>query len=131
MKAKRIVGLVLIPVALGLALAVSMRHEEPIQVSGDLSKRDVADICRAVRRKISPPPILPDLSVSSLRAAPGALLRRFDKSNQRIYKVEGRTYGFAAVMTKSGKATAPMSRVFWGVFRGTNTWSVEFKEPFH
>jgi hypothetical protein len=124
MKTKAIIGFLVVLVVIAATLVLTMRPEEPIQVFGDLSKREVADICIAVRHKIHPV-ILPDLSVQSLRGAPGRILQRFGRSNPEIWKLEARTYGFVAVIGRSPHDEPPRPRVFWGVFRGTNAWSVE------
>ena len=114
----------MILVALAALLATAIRSEEPIQVSGDLSKREVADICLAVRHKIHQS-ILPDLSAQSLRAAPGLILHRFRSPNPKIWKLEARTHGFVAVIGRSRRDEQPRPYVFWSVFRGTNNWRVE------
>lgn len=129
-KGKLIFGLLLGLIVLGAIFMMTIRREEFIEVSGDLSKQEVAEICKAVRRKVYPP-ILPELSAPSLRAAPGLILRRLGKSNPRIWKIEGRTYGFVAVIGRSPADEVTRPYVFWGVFRGTNGWHVENEYEYH
>jgi hypothetical protein len=128
MRTKAIIASLLVVLAVASAMVVARRPEVPFQVSGDLSERDVTDICMAVHRKIYPP-ILPDLSMKSLRAAPSVLLRRFHGSHPRIWQIERRTGVFVAVIGRLAEDPKPRPYVFWGVFSGTNSWYVE--EDYH
>jgi len=127
MKAKALLiglfGLIL----LATTLILAQRSEQTIQVVGDLSKREVADICAAVMHQTHPA-ILPDLSFPSLRAAPGLFLQRFTKPDH-IFKIESRTHGFVAVFGGSPSDKWVKSYVFWSVFRETNTWTVVGEYP--
>jgi hypothetical protein len=126
MKAKAIIGLIVILLAIASASVWVRPPAEPIQVSGDLSKDEIADIRIAVHRKISPP-LLPDLSLQSLRVAPRLFLQRFSRSKPKIWKVEERTHEFVAVIGRSPQDQQPRPVVFWGVFRETNNWRVEIE----
>src|SRR5262245_22676687 len=101
-------------VALAAALALTVRSEEPIQVAGDLSKREITDIRAAVFHYVHPP-ILPDLSARSLKAAPGLILERFGKTKPKIWKIEARTHGFVAVIGRAPQEEQNRPYVFWGV----------------
>jgi hypothetical protein len=124
MKAKASIGLGFVLLVMAAIFMLAIRREESIQVSGDLSELEISDICSAVRRRVYPP-VLPDLSGPSLRAAPGLILQRLGQGSPRIWKIEARTYGFVAVIGRSPKDEVPRPYVFWGVFRGTNDWHVE------
>jgi len=109
-------------VLLGAAMLVMIvPSEEPIEVLGALSKREVRDIRIAVQRKIQPK-ILPDLSMQSLREAPGIILGRYTKPLPKIWRIEGRNREFAAVIARGPANPNGYRYVFWCVFKETNTW---------
>ena len=124
MKAKVIIGAVLVLVTVAATLMVVSRPEEPIQVLGALSKREVADIRKAVWYKTHPP-ILSGLSAQRFIAAPGLMLRQFWRPNPKIFKMEARNQGFVAVFGRSAADEQTHRYVFWCVFRGTNGWLAE------
>ena len=124
MKATPIIVLIVVFGTLLVAILLqTLPPEEPVQVLGDLSKHDIAEIRAGVWRKMYPP-IFPDLSIQSLRAFPGLLLQRFKKPKLRISIIEARTYGFVAVLGRPTAGTQKEPCVFWGVFRETNGWQV-------
>ena len=116
-----IAGLVLFAVMLVLATG----PEDPIQVSGGLTDREVKDICSAVRHKMTPPAILPDLSMQSICAAPSVIRERFRRPKPRIWKVERRNNVFVGVTGRFPRDATPQPYAFWSVFKGTNGWNVE------
>jgi hypothetical protein len=123
MKAKALlIGLMFVLILVATTLILAQRSDQTIQIVGDLSNREVADICAAVMHKTHPA-ILPDLSFPSLRAAPGLVLQRFTKPDH-IFKIESRTRGFVAVFGGSQSDKWVKSHVFWSVFRQTNSWTV-------
>ncbi len=103
-------------------LVVGLRSGAQIQVLGDLSKREVADIRMAVMH-YRHSPILPDLSLSSIRAAPSLMLQRLEDSKPKVWTIEARTHGFVAVIARPVHGEPGQAR-FWGVFRQTNGWWV-------
>ena len=126
MKAKVIIGAVLVVVTVAATLLVTSRPETQIQVLGGLSKREIADIRKAVWHKTHPP-VLPDFSAKSFRAAPGLIVQRF--SNPKIFKMEARNQAFVAVFGRSAADANQHRYVFWCVFRDTNGWLAE--EEYH
>lgn len=124
MKAKIILGAVLVVMAVAATLRLALRPEQPIQVLGGLSKREVADIRAALWRKTHPP-ILPDFSMQSFRAAPGLLVQRFGRSNPSIVKMEQRNQAFVAVFGRSADDAKHHRYAFWCVFRDKNGWLAE------
>jgi hypothetical protein len=123
MKRKASIFLIVVFVSvLAGVLVNALQSEAPIQVLGDLSKREVADIRGAVRH-YRHPPILSDLSVQSILAAPGLVLRRLGDSRLKVWTMEARTHGFVAVTARPlpGGQGQPY---FWAVFRETNGWQV-------
>ncbi len=126
-RAKKILAVVAIPVFLLAVLAgillVMRRPEPPIQIVGNVSDREVADIRAALRHKINHA-ILPNFTVKSLRAAPGRLLERVTTPSPKIWRIEARTHGFAAVLSHAPTNTMGEKYVFWCTFRGTNQWWV-------
>jgi len=126
MKAKVIIGAMLLLVTVVVSLMVAPRPEEPIQVLGALSKPEIADIRKAVWYwSKTHPPILPDLSAKSFLAAPGLMLQRFGRPTPKIFKMEARNQGFVAVFGRSSADEQTHRYVFWCVFRGTNGWLAE------
>jgi hypothetical protein len=125
MKAKATVALVVVLIALAAMLVRAIPSEAPMQVSGGLTEREVADICTAVRRKMAPPAILPDLSLQTIFAAPGVILERLRRPKPKIWKLEARNHVFVAVTGRSPRDATPRSYVLWSVFRGTNAWCVK------
>ena len=123
-----IIGAVLVVVTVAATLIVAQQPEQPIQVLGGLSKREVADIRTAVWHKTHPP-ILPDFSVRSFRVAPGLIVQRFGRSSPKIYKMEARNQAFVAVFGRSAADANRGQYIFWCVFRGTNGWLAE--EEYH
>jgi hypothetical protein len=124
MKAKGVLGAVLVVVMAAVSLRMALPPERPIQVLGALSKRDIADIRKAVWDKTHPP-ILPDFSVRSFLSAPGLMRQRFGRANAQIFKMEARTQGFVAVFGRSTADARAQRYVFWCVFRETNGWRAE------
>ena len=126
MKAKVIIGAVLLLVTVVATLRIASRPEEPIHVLGALSKREIADIHKAVWYwSKTHPPILPDLSMKSFLAAPGLMLQRFGRPTPKIFKMEARNQGFVAVFGRSAAGELTHRYVFWSVFKGTNGWLAE------
>ena len=123
-----IIGAMLVGVTVAATLMVAPQPEQPIQVLGGLSKREVADIRKAVWHKTHPP-ILPDFSVKSFRAAPGLIVQRFGRSNPKIFKMEGRNQAFVAVFGRSAADANSHRYVFWCVFGGTNGRLAEKEYP--
>ncbi len=116
-------------IAAGLVLFAAMlvlagRREEPIQVSGGLTDREVKDICSAVSHKMAPP-VLPDLSMKSICAVPSVIRERFRRPRPRIWKVERRNDVFVGVTVRSPRDATPRPYAFWSVFKGTNGWNAE------
>ena len=70
MKMGTAIAVVGVFVALAIAVVAVLRSGVPVQVVGDLSRAEAAGICRTIQRDVRPP-ILPDLSLQSLRSAPG------------------------------------------------------------
>jgi hypothetical protein len=104
---------------------VATRHPDaPIQVVGELSKQEVAEIRVALWRKIHPP-ILPDFSARSLLGAPRRLLEQFTMADAKVWRIEARTHGFVAVIARAPASPNGEKFIFWSVFRGTNCWRVE------
>lgn len=126
MKWKVIVGIAAILIALAVVLVCSRPSQVPIQVSGGLTELEVSDICASVRRNMRSS-ILPDLSRQSLVAAPRAILEWIRRPRPKIWKVEARNDVFVAVTGRFARDNPPRPRVFWGVFKGTNGWSVEME----
>jgi hypothetical protein len=124
MKAKVIIGVVLLLVSVVAALMVSPGPEEPIQVLGALSKREIPDIRKAVWYKTHPP-ILSGFSAQNILATPGLMLRRFWRPNPKIYRMEARTHGFVAVFGRSAADAQTHRYIFWCVFRETNGWAAD------
>lgn len=125
MKRKIIFGFAAILIVVVAVLVISRPPQIPIQVSGGLTEREVSDICAAVRRYARPPSILPDLSRQSLFAAPRVLVERIRRPKPVIWKIEARNDVFVAVTGRLPRDQPPRPYMFWGVFRGTNGWSVE------
>ena len=124
MKAKLTIVAVLVSAMLATTLMIVLRPEEPIEVLGYLSKREIADVRKAVWFKTHPK-ILPDFSARSFLAAPALLLQRFGKSQPKIFKMEARNQEFVAVFGRSPADAQAHSYVFWCVFRQTNGWLAE------
>src|SRR5258705_5927061 len=97
MQRKGVIGVCVLGLLAASALITFVPSEDPIEVFGDLSKREVRDIRIAVRRKIQPK-ILPDLSMQSLRAAPGLIVGRFTNRGAKIWRIESRNREFTAVI---------------------------------
>ncbi len=112
-----------IVVILGIALHTLRQPPEPIQLIGELSPRDVAEIRVALRHKTHPP-LLPKWSLASLRAAPGLLADRFTKPDAPICRIEMRNREFAAVITRLPTNSVGDKYVFWCAFKETNKWWV-------
>jgi hypothetical protein len=104
-------------------LARGLHSQEQIQVVGELTVNEIADIRVAVLKKMHPP-IFPDFSVKSLRAAPGLILERFRGSKPKTWTIEARTQGFVAVIVEPSPSPPTHPYVFFGVFRETNGWKV-------
>lgn len=124
MKAKLAIGAVLLFATLATTLIITSRPEQPIEVLGGLSNKEIEDVRKAVWIKIHPK-ILPNFSARSFRAAPGLLLQRFGKSQPKIFKMEARNQEFVAVFGRSAADAQAHSYVFWCVFRRTNSWRAE------
>lgn len=113
--------------ALGLAgvlLTMSFfasRSSEPVEVVGELSGREVAEIRVALWRRTHPP-ILPDLSFHSVRGAPTRVWERVAKSDAKLFRIEARTPVFAAVITRLPTNSVGNRYVLWCAFKGTNRW---------
>jgi hypothetical protein len=115
-----LVGLA-VTAALIAAMIVARRPEEPIELTGYLTKSDVADIRVALRHKRQPP-IFPDFSIKNLRAAPGLIWERVTTPDPKIYRIEARTPGFVAVFSRLPTNSAAGDYAFWCVFKETNRW---------
>jgi hypothetical protein len=124
MNAKGIIGAVLVLIMVVATLVLALQSEQPIQVLGGLSKREIADIRKEVWH-MTHPSILPDFSARSFRAAPGLIVQRFGRSNSKIFKMEARNQEFVAVFGRSTADAQAHRYIFWCVFRETNGWRAE------
>jgi len=100
-----------------------MRPESP-QIIGNLYKRDVAEIRKAIWRKRHPP-LLPNWSSGSLVQVPGLLWHRIRASKERIFRTEVRNEQFVAVLGRSMADAKEHKYVFWCVFRDSKGWVAE------
>jgi len=111
---------------LALLLWLPFGHSQlqsSMEVQGELTRLEVAQIRQAVWRKLHPP-ILPTVSLQSLREAPGRLAARFRPTHVSIYSIEARTANFVAVFGRPSAKDSGTVYFFWGVFRETNGWKV-------
>jgi hypothetical protein len=113
----------LMALVLAAVIALNRRSEPPVQVTGDLSSRDMSEIRLALRRYLHPP-IFGHLSWPDLRAAPGRILQRFTRPYPEVQRIERRTEGFAVILGRRPTQDGHHKYLFYAVFRTTNSWWV-------
>ena len=106
-----------------LVVLIILNQNPPVQVTGDLTSKEVSQISRDVRRLMHPS-LLPDISWRSIRQLPSVLRER---ARTRILSIDRRTEGFVAVRTGSPSDADPGR--FWSVFREGDTWRVHGARP--
>jgi len=121
MKVKIVIGMLIGLIGIAIALLIPRQSQEQIQIVGELSQQEIAQVRSAVRR-VMHPPLLRDFSFASLRTAPGLLLDRVRVPSPKIWRIEARTPEFVAVIARLPLSTNSESYVFYSVFRGTNKW---------
>jgi len=106
-----------------VVVLVTLNQNPPVQVTGDLTAKEVSQISRDVRRLMHPS-LLPDVSWRSIRQLPSVLRER---ARTRILSIDRRTEGFVAVRTASPSDADPGR--FWSVFREGDIWRVDGARP--
>jgi hypothetical protein len=106
-------------VALAIPVVVALRSD-PVQVVGDFPRAEAAGIYRTIQREVRPP-ILPDLSLQSLRSAPRLLLERLPGRHPKVLVIERRSAGFVVAIGRK-PADVLGTNILWSLFKETNRW---------
>jgi len=121
MKMSTAITMIAVFVALATALVAGLRSRDSVLMVGHLPRAETAGILRAIQREVHPP-ILPNLSLDSLRGAPSRLLGRLPGRHPQVLIIERRTAGFVAAFGRRPPDVLGRTNILWSFFKETNGW---------